>query len=70
MTNPCYGHVKLISLLSTSTTDGALDFSSSNQQSSQPSGIASSTPEGYKSSIVVEQQESGCKGPLRIDLGE
>ena len=69
-TNPCYGHVKPFTLLSTSTTDGALDFSSSNQQSSQPSGIASSTPEGYKSSIVVEQEESGCEGSLRIDLSE
>ena len=68
--NPCYGHVKPFALLSTRTTDEALDFSSSNQQSSQPTGIASSTPEGYKSSIVVEQQESGCEGSVRIDLGE
>ena len=42
---------------------------SSNLQSSQPSGIAS-TPEGYKCSIVVEQQESGCEGSVHIDLGE
>ena len=58
------------SLSPTSTTDGALNYSLSNQQSSKPSGIDSSTSERHKSSIVVEQQESGREGSLHIDLGE